>query len=104
MNQVGLVGRLTKDPNYRIISDTKRSASFVLAVNRNFKNQQGRIDAEFEEIKKVGVESALLREWYVEGYYTYSQMAKKIKSSFVDLSEYATKPKVYESFEKGNLK
>jgi single-strand DNA-binding protein len=47
LNQVGLVGRLTKDPNYRVISDTKRSASFVLAVNRNFKNQQGRIEADF---------------------------------------------------------
>lgn len=47
MNQVGLVGRLTKDPNLRVISDTKQSATFILAVNRNFKNQQGKVEADF---------------------------------------------------------
>ncbi|MER1998522.1 MAG: single-stranded DNA-binding protein, partial [Lysinibacillus sp.] len=47
MNQVGLVGRLTKDPSFRVISDTKQSTSFILAVNRNFKNQQGKIETDF---------------------------------------------------------
>lgn len=47
MNQVGLVGRLTKDPNFKVISDTKQCTSFVLAVNRNFKNQQGKFEADF---------------------------------------------------------
>ena len=47
MNQVGLVGRLTKNPTFRVISDTKQSTSFILAVNRNFKNQQGKIETDF---------------------------------------------------------
>ena len=47
MNQVGLVGRLTKDPNFRVISDKKPSTSFVIAINRNFKNQQGKIETDY---------------------------------------------------------
>lgn len=47
MNQVALVGRLTKDPNLRVISATKQTTSFILAVNRTFKNQQGQIEADF---------------------------------------------------------
>lgn len=92
---------LNVDPEY---GDAYLGKALVQNSLHSLEELEARIDAEFEEIKKVGVKSALLREWYVEGYYTYSQMAKKIKSSFVDLSEYATKPKVYESFEKGNLK
>ena len=47
MNQVGLVGRITKDPTCRVVSATKMCTSFVLAVNRNFKNSQGKVDADF---------------------------------------------------------
>lgn len=47
MNRVGLVGRITKDPSCRVVSATKMCTSFVLAVNRNFKNSQGKVDADF---------------------------------------------------------
>ncbi|WP_432354105.1 single-stranded DNA-binding protein [Sporosarcina sp. A2] len=47
MNHVALVGRLTKNPELRIIGDTRMQASFTLAVNRSFKNQQGDIEADF---------------------------------------------------------
>ncbi|RHW39983.1 single-stranded DNA-binding protein [Lysinibacillus yapensis] len=47
MNQVGLVGRLTKDPNLRTFSEDRVQASFMIAINRNFKNYQGNIDANF---------------------------------------------------------
>lgn len=47
MNHVALVGRLTKDPDIRKIGDGRMQASFTLAVNRSFKNQQGDIDADF---------------------------------------------------------
>lgn len=47
MNQVGLVGRLTKDPVFKMIADNRPHASFVLALNRNFKNQQGKFEADF---------------------------------------------------------
>ncbi|WJY26486.1 MULTISPECIES: single-stranded DNA-binding protein [Sporosarcina] len=47
MNHVALVGRLTKDPELRMVGDRRAQASFTLAVNRSFKNQQGEIDADF---------------------------------------------------------
>ena len=47
MNHVALVGRMTKDPDVRMIGDGRMQASFTLAVNRSFKNQQGDIDADF---------------------------------------------------------
>jgi single-strand DNA-binding protein len=47
MNQVGLVGRLTKDPTLRQLSDQKVTVNFALAINRNFRNSQGTVDADY---------------------------------------------------------
>ena len=47
MNQVALVGRITKDPILRRVSEGRVQTSFVLAVNRNFKNQNGEVDTDF---------------------------------------------------------
>ena len=47
MNQVGLVGRITKDPILKTFSETRNQTSFVIAINRNFRNSQGAIDADF---------------------------------------------------------
>lgn len=47
MNYVGLVGRITKDPTLRQFDDGKVQTSFSLAINRNYKNQQGTVDVDF---------------------------------------------------------
>lgn len=47
MNQVGLVGRLTRDPELRKISENRVQTSFSIAINRNFRNNQGSVDADF---------------------------------------------------------
>lgn len=47
MNQIGLVGRLTKNPQLRQLSDTKVQTSFVLAINRNYRNSEGSVDADY---------------------------------------------------------
>lgn len=47
MNQVGLVGRVTKDPVRRQLSENRIYTSFILAINRNFKNSEGIIEADF---------------------------------------------------------
>ena len=47
MNQVALVGRVTKDPILRRFSEGRLQTSFILAVNRKFKNQNGEVDADF---------------------------------------------------------
>lgn len=47
MNQVALVGRMTKDPLLREVARGRVQTNFVLAVNRNFKNARGEIEADF---------------------------------------------------------
>ncbi|WP_034765212.1 single-stranded DNA-binding protein [Rossellomorea vietnamensis] len=47
INQVTLVGRLTKDPEARKTLEGKSVLSVTIAVNRPYKNQQGQIDSDF---------------------------------------------------------
>ncbi|UDM79576.1 single-stranded DNA-binding protein [Vagococcus fluvialis] len=47
INQVVLVGRLTKDADLRYTSGGQAVATFNLAVNRNFTNQSGEREADF---------------------------------------------------------
>ncbi|WEV60474.1 single-stranded DNA-binding protein [Streptococcaceae bacterium ESL0729] len=47
INNVVLVGRLTKDIELRQTANGQSNASFTLAVTRNFKNQKGEYDADF---------------------------------------------------------
>ncbi|WP_088815462.1 MULTISPECIES: single-stranded DNA-binding protein [Listeria] len=50
MNRVILVGRLTKDPELKYTPSGVAVATFTLAVNRTFTNQQGERDADFINI------------------------------------------------------
>lgn len=47
LNQVTLVGRLTKDIELKYTNSGKAVTRFTLAVNRNYKNKQGEYDADF---------------------------------------------------------
>ncbi|OTP25078.1 single-stranded DNA-binding protein [Enterococcus faecalis] len=47
INTVTLVGRLTKEPDLRYTSNGIAVAQFILAVNRNFTNQNGDREADF---------------------------------------------------------
>lgn len=47
INRVVLVGRLTKDPEFRTTQNDVSVATFTLAVNRNFKNKNGEQQADF---------------------------------------------------------
>lgn len=47
LNSVCLVGRLTKDPELRYTPSNQAVATFSLAVNRNFKSQNGEREADF---------------------------------------------------------
>lgn len=50
INRVVLVGRLTKDPELRYTANGIAVATFTLAVNRPFSNQQGNREADFINI------------------------------------------------------
>src|SRR5690625_7798044 len=47
INRVTLVGRLTKDVDLRYTQNGIAVANFSIAVQRNFKNQNGDYDADF---------------------------------------------------------
>ena len=47
LNKVVLIGRLTKDPELRSTPNNVSVATFTLAVDRNYTNQQGEREADF---------------------------------------------------------
>lgn len=47
MNHSSLIGRLTKDVDLKYTPQGKAVGTFTLAVNRNFKNASGEIEADF---------------------------------------------------------
>lgn len=47
MNNVSLVGRLTRDPELKYTQNNVANATFSIAVNRRFKNAQGEREADF---------------------------------------------------------
>ena len=50
MNKVFLIGRLTRDPELRYTGSNTAVATFSIAVNRNYSNQQGEREADFINI------------------------------------------------------
>ena len=51
LNKVVLIGRLTRDPELRYTSSGVAMASFSIAVDRKFKNQQGERQTDFFRCK-----------------------------------------------------
>ena len=47
INSICLVGRMTRDAELRYTPSNQAVATFTLAVNRNFKNQDGEREADF---------------------------------------------------------
>lgn len=47
LNQVTLVGRLTKDPDLRYTADGVPYCFIIMAVSRDFRNQNGEVQSDF---------------------------------------------------------
>lgn len=61
INQVTLVGRLTRDPELKYTADGIPVTNITLAVERNFRNQNGEIETDFVQCtlwKKVAENTA----------------------------------------------
>jgi len=65
-NVVALVGRLTKDPDIRMAGETK-VASFTLAVNRPFKNDNGEQQADFIQCQAWKNQAEFMEKYVVKG-------------------------------------
>ncbi|MFV0288088.1 MAG: single-stranded DNA-binding protein [Mycoplasmatales bacterium] len=64
VNNVVLVGRITKDPELRHSTSGSSVCNFSLAINRTFKNQAGEYDADFINCVAFN-QTANLMEQYV---------------------------------------
>ena len=68
MNQVALVGRLTKDPELRYIPGTGTPvATFTLAVNRDFTKRDGTREADFIPIEVMGKSAEFCANYLSKG-------------------------------------
>lgn len=67
MNQVGLVGRLTKDPWSRTLSEGRVHTTFIVAVSRNYKNQKGEVESDFVLCSVWGRPAVNVSKYCVKG-------------------------------------
>ncbi|NMP59799.1 single-stranded DNA-binding protein [Enterococcus mundtii] len=67
INNVTLVGRLTKDPDLRYTSSGKAVAGFTLAVNRRFTNQAGQREADYIQCVIWGKSAETLANYAKKG-------------------------------------
>lgn len=57
LNRIVLIGRLTADPSLKFTPNGKAVANFSLAVDRQFRNQQGEKEADFINIVVWGTQA-----------------------------------------------
>lgn len=67
INQVVLVGRLTKEVNLKYTPSNQAVATFSLAVNRNFKSQNGEREADFINCVIWRQQAENLANWVKKG-------------------------------------
>lgn len=67
MNKVFLIGRLTKDPELRYTSTNTAAASFTVAVNRNFTNQNGEREADFINVVVWRKQAENVKQYLTKG-------------------------------------
>lgn len=68
MNQVVLVGRLTRDPELKYIPGTDTAvASFTIAVDRNYINKEGKRDTDFIPIEVIGKSAEYCANYITKG-------------------------------------
>lgn len=67
INNVVLVGRMTRDAELRYTPQNQAVATFTLAVNRNFKNQSGEREADFINVVIWRQQAENLANWAKKG-------------------------------------
>lgn len=68
MNHVALVGRLTKDPELRYIpGEGTPICNFTLAINRGYKNKEGKSEADFIFVEAWNKQAENIAQYCVKG-------------------------------------
>ena len=68
INSICLVGRMTKDAELRYTPSNVAVATFTLAVNRNFKNENGEREADFINCVMWRQQAENLANWTKKGH------------------------------------
>lgn len=67
LNRVVLVGRLTKDPEFRTTQSGVEVTTFTLAINRNFTNAQGEREADFINVVTFNKQAVNVNNYLSKG-------------------------------------
>ena len=67
MNKIVLTGRLTANPKLRFTTNNTAVTSFTLAVDRNFKNEDGNKEADFINIVAWNKKAELIHQYVQKG-------------------------------------
>lgn len=67
LNQIVLIGRLVNDIELKALPSGKEVTSFSLAVQRNFKNQEGEYDTDFINCVAFGNTAKLMDKYCFKG-------------------------------------
>ncbi|MGL4589113.1 MAG: single-stranded DNA-binding protein [Mycoplasmatales bacterium] len=67
VNNVTLVGRITKAPELRYGASGNAACNFTLACNRNFKNANGEYDADFINCTVFGATAERMEQYVQKG-------------------------------------
>ena len=68
MNNVTLIGRITKDVEIRYTQNQNACVMFTLAVNRDFKNPQGEYESDFISCVAWGNQAEFMSKYVKKGY------------------------------------
>lgn len=66
MNNCVMVGRLTKDIDFKVNGENM-TAKFTIAVNRDFKNKNGQYDADFINCTAFGKRAETISKYFTKG-------------------------------------
>lgn len=67
MNNVVLVGRLTKDPELRYLTSGTAVATFTMAIDRDYKNKDGSITTDFIPVEIMGKPAEFVANYITKG-------------------------------------
>ena len=67
LNTITIMGRLTRDPELRKTQSGKSVASFTLAVDRDFKGQNGEKATDFIDVVTWGGTAEFASKFFVKG-------------------------------------
>ena len=67
INQVVLVGRMTRNLELRYTSNEKAVGNFTLAINRRFKNQNGEYETDFIDCVIFGKQAETMAQYTKKG-------------------------------------